>query len=98
MPIIYIHIHYACVYFLRTFRGIDYRRVQMKLTVDYTCMCVWGSFSDLNDGSCASIYSVDAAYRSHREEQSLKRRGKSNIKQKKKRRHERKLRVRRLEY
>ena len=58
-------------------------------------------FPDLNDGSCVSIFSVDAAYRfyrSHREEQSLKRRGKSDIKQKKKRRHERKLRVRRLEY
>ena len=47
------------------------------------------------------FFSVDAAYcfyRSHREEQSLKRRGKSDIKQKKKRRHERKLRVRILEY
>ena len=46
---------------------------------------------------CPLCLSVDAAYRfyrSQREEQSLKRRGKSDMKQKKKRRHERKLRVR----
>lgn len=42
------------------------------------------------------LLSVDAAYRfyrSHREEESLKRRGKNDDKQKRKRRHERQLRV-----